>query len=47
MFLGTYLLELGVVYGFNGLLISTMNAGGSFLKYATAREMRVTNRKEE
>jgi (heptosyl)LPS beta-1,4-glucosyltransferase len=46
MFLRTYLLELGVLDGFDGFVISTTNAGGSFLKYAKAREMRVTNRKE-
>ncbi len=46
MFLRTYLLELGVLDGFDGFLISTTNAGGSFLKYAKAREMRVTIRKE-
>ena len=46
MFLRTYLLELGVLDGFDGFLISTTNAGGSFLKYAKAREMRVTHRKE-
>lgn len=38
MFLKTYFLELGVIDGFDGLLISTMNAGGSFLKYAKLRE---------
>ena len=46
MFLRTYFLELGVLDGFDGLVISTTNAGGSFLKYAKAREMRVTSRKE-
>jgi (heptosyl)LPS beta-1,4-glucosyltransferase len=46
MFLRTYLLELGVLDGFDGLVISTTNAGGSFLKYAKARELRVTSRKE-
>jgi glycosyltransferase involved in cell wall biosynthesis len=38
MFIKTYFLELGVIDGFDGLLISTMNAGGSFLKYAKLRE---------
>ena len=47
MFLRTYFLELGVLDGFDGFVISTTNAGGSFLKYAKAREMRVMNRKEE
>ncbi|MGD9321470.1 MAG: glycosyltransferase family 2 protein [Desulfobacteraceae bacterium] len=46
MFFRTYLLELGVLDGFDGLVISTTNAGGSFLKYAKLREMRVMNRKE-
>jgi len=46
MFLRTYFLELGVLDGFDGLVISTTNAGGSFLKYAKAREMRLTSRKE-
>ncbi len=39
MFLKTYLLELGILDGFDGFIISTMNAGGSFLKYAKLREM--------
>ncbi|MBW1767533.1 MAG: glycosyltransferase family 2 protein [Deltaproteobacteria bacterium] len=38
MFIKTYFLELGVLDRFDGLLISTMNAGGSFLKYAKLRE---------
>jgi (heptosyl)LPS beta-1,4-glucosyltransferase len=38
MFLRTYLLELGCLEGFDGFMISTMNAGGSFLKYAKLRE---------
>ena len=46
MFLRTYFLELGVLDGFDGFVISTTNAGGSFLKYAKAREMRVVQRKE-
>lgn len=40
MFLRTYFLELGVLDGFDGFVISTTNAGGSFLKYAKAREMK-------
>ncbi|MBN1106496.1 MAG: glycosyltransferase family 2 protein [Deltaproteobacteria bacterium] len=39
MFLKTYGLERGFLDGFDGLVISTMNAGGSFLKYAKLREM--------
>lgn len=38
MFLKTYVLELGVLEGFDGLVISLTNAGGSFLKYAKLRE---------
>ncbi len=41
MFIKTYFLELGVIDGFDGLLISTMNAGGSFLKYAKLRERNI------
>jgi len=39
MFLKTYLWELGFLEGFDGLLISTMNAGGSFLKYSKLMEL--------
>jgi len=39
MFIRTYLLELGLFEGFDGLVISIMNAGGSFMKYAKLREM--------
>lgn len=39
MFLRTYLLELGVLDGFDGFVISLMNAGGSFFKYAKLREL--------
>jgi glycosyltransferase involved in cell wall biosynthesis len=45
MFFRTYFLELGVLDGFDGFVISTTNAGGSFLKYAKTREMRVVNRR--
>ncbi|PKN28924.1 MAG: LPS biosynthesis protein [Deltaproteobacteria bacterium HGW-Deltaproteobacteria-21] len=38
MFFRTYVLELGLLEGFDGLVISLMNAGGSFLKYAKLRE---------
>jgi len=38
MFLRTYVLELGFLDGFDGFVISVMNGGGSFLKYAKARE---------
>jgi hypothetical protein len=46
MFIRTYFLEWGILDGFDGFVISTTNAGGSFLKYAKAREMRVAQRKE-
>jgi (heptosyl)LPS beta-1,4-glucosyltransferase len=39
MFIKTYFLELGVLDGFDGLVIAIMNAGGSFLKYAKLKEM--------
>ena len=39
MFTRTYIFELGVLEGFDGLIISVLNGGGSFLKYAKAREM--------
>ena len=44
MFLRTYFFELGLLDGFDGLVISVMNAGGSFLKYAKLREMIEHNR---
>jgi len=39
MFIRTYVLELGIIEGFDGFMISVLNAGGSFLKYAKLREM--------
>jgi glycosyltransferase involved in cell wall biosynthesis len=39
MFFRTYILELGFLDGFDGLMISNMNAGGSFLKYAKLKEL--------
>jgi len=41
MFIRTFLIELGFLEGFDGFMISVMNAGGSFMKYAKLREMRV------
>lgn len=38
-FFRNYLLELGVVEGLDGLVIALLNAGGSFFKYAKAREL--------
>lgn len=43
MFIRTYLLELGILEGFDGFMISLLNAGGSLLKYAKLREMEVYN----
>ncbi|MBN2125071.1 MAG: glycosyltransferase family 2 protein [Deltaproteobacteria bacterium] len=39
MFIKTYFLECGFMDGFDGFTIATMNAGGSFLKYAKLREL--------
>lgn len=39
MLFRTYILERGFLEGFDGWVISLLNAGGSFLKYAKAREM--------
>ena len=39
MFLRTYLLELGVLDGFDGFMIAALNAGGSFMKYAKLLEL--------
>lgn len=41
MFIRTYFLELGLLEGFDGFMIATLNAGGSFLKYAKLRELRL------
>lgn len=43
MFLRTYLLERGILEGFDGFMIAVLNAGGSFLKYAKYREMKQSN----
>lgn len=40
MFLKSYVLEMGILDGFDGFIISVANAGGSFLKYAKLRERR-------
>jgi (heptosyl)LPS beta-1,4-glucosyltransferase len=45
MFVMTYFFQLGILEGFEGFLISTMNAGGSFLKYVKLREMRLSYNK--
>jgi glycosyltransferase involved in cell wall biosynthesis len=39
MFIRTYMLELGILAGFDGFMISILNAGGSFMKYAKLREL--------
>ncbi|MFH1241124.1 MAG: glycosyltransferase family 2 protein [Pseudomonadota bacterium] len=44
MLVRTYIFELGVLDGFDGLVISILNGGGSFMKYAKAREMMVQRR---
>lgn len=46
MFMRTYLLEGGVLDGFDGLIISIMNAGGSFLKYAKLREIAALRKRD-
>lgn len=44
MFIRTYVLELGMLEGFDGFIISTLNSGGSFLKYAKLREIMLNKR---
>ncbi len=39
MFFSTYVLQLGVLEGFDGFMISALNAGGSFMKYAKLYEL--------
>ena len=39
MFMKTYFIERGFLEGFDGFVISVMNAGGSFLKYAKLIEL--------
>lgn len=39
-FIRTYILERGILDGFDGLMISLMNGMGSFLKYAKLMEMK-------
>lgn len=43
-FMRSYFLELGVLAGFDGFVISLTNAGGSFMKYAKLRERRLCKR---
>ena len=47
MFLRTYLIEMGVLEGFDGFMISTLNGGGSFMKYAKLKEMNSTVRRSQ
>jgi glycosyltransferase involved in cell wall biosynthesis len=44
MFIRTYFIELGMLAGFDGFMISILNAGGSFMKYAKLRELRLADR---
>lgn len=39
MFFSTYLLKMGFLCGLDGLIISLLNAGGSFMKYAKCWEI--------
>lgn len=39
MFISTYFFKMGILEGFDGFVISLLNAGGSFMKYAKLREM--------
>ena len=39
MFIKTYIFKLGFLDGLDGFVISLMNAGGSFFKYAKALEL--------
>ncbi len=44
-FLRTYFLEMGMLEGFDGLVIALTNAGGSFMKYAKLREANLYQQK--
>jgi (heptosyl)LPS beta-1,4-glucosyltransferase len=46
MFFKTYIFEMGVLERFDGFVISILNAGGSFLKYAKLRELLVHGRSD-
>jgi glycosyltransferase involved in cell wall biosynthesis len=46
MFLRTYIFEMGVLEGFDGFMISALNGGGSFMKYAKLIEMNATIQKD-
>lgn len=41
MFFRTYILEMGMLDGFDGFIISILHAGGSFMKYAKLREIKL------
>ena len=41
MFIRMYILKLGLLDGLDGFIISILNAGGSFFKYAKLREMKL------
>jgi glycosyltransferase involved in cell wall biosynthesis len=42
-FLATYFFRLGFLDGFDGFVISLMNSGGSFMKYAKLKELQYVN----
>lgn len=44
MFIKTYCFKLGVMEGFDGFMISVLNSGGSFMKYAKLRELRLKDK---
>ena len=43
MFIRTYIIELGLLEGFDGFVISLLNGGGSFMKYAKLWEVNKQN----
>lgn len=45
-FFSNYLLALGILEGLDGLVIALLNAGGSFFKYAKAREYRIDRKRD-
>lgn len=44
MFIRTYFFEMGMMEGFDGLVISMLNAEGSFMKYAKLREATIRSK---
>ncbi|RPI80108.1 MAG: glycosyltransferase family 2 protein [Desulfobacteraceae bacterium] len=47
MFFRTYFMEWGCLEGFDGFMIATLNAGGSFLKYAKLIELIQKDKKKD